>query len=271
MATFFFQCRWLQNTKMRITQWSLPMSKDTEIPGPTLWDLLVFQQSWKWKNGPLGDKPLIFQDPIFHFHDYGRQGINPYIVGHSQYLVPSILKDDIETDCLQTFVTLSVCWMPNSMYKLNPCNRFKGELMKIFIFGWIFRMKTRYIQWTYENSFQKDPFSEENIVNFWRCKLTLLAASCLEVQHWTQNPRRCVRLLFFTGMLPGHSGVLSWWKDEHGNFACLFGRWSFKRINVGDKMMTWHASCMLPFLTSAHPSLSNAVGPRNHGIINEYQ
>ena len=85
------------------------------------------------KMDPLGDKPLIFQGPIFHFHDYGRQGINPYIVGHSQYLVPSILKDDIETDCLQTFVTLSVCWMPNSMYKLNPCNRFKGELMKIFI------------------------------------------------------------------------------------------------------------------------------------------
>ena len=23
------------------------------------------------ENGPLGDKPVIFQAPIFHFHDYG--------------------------------------------------------------------------------------------------------------------------------------------------------------------------------------------------------
>ena len=26
------------------------------------------------ENGPLGDKPVIFEDPIFHFHDYGRKG-----------------------------------------------------------------------------------------------------------------------------------------------------------------------------------------------------
>ena len=29
-----------------------------------------FQQSWKWKMAPLETK-LIFQGPIFHFHDYG--------------------------------------------------------------------------------------------------------------------------------------------------------------------------------------------------------
>ena len=25
-------------------------------------------------NSPFGDKSHIFQDPIFHFHDYGRKG-----------------------------------------------------------------------------------------------------------------------------------------------------------------------------------------------------
>ena len=34
---------------------------------------LVFsQQSWKWKNGSLGDKPLIFQGSIFHVYDMGH-------------------------------------------------------------------------------------------------------------------------------------------------------------------------------------------------------
>ena len=50
------------------TKWSSYLKNKISYP--------FLPESWKWKMAPLGDKPVIFQVTIFHFHEYGRKGIH---------------------------------------------------------------------------------------------------------------------------------------------------------------------------------------------------